>query len=135
MSIIFLNKSSEIVEDFSGIEGYVSMSGADIYLDEEPFGYYYAAWLTENPTQIDIVVNALIGTEQHSLAVVCTYIISKDIFVSEGVTSLYSDPEWLEQNNVVPDSHVHEYTRAVKAKELAPYIIDNDEHIVEIRSA
>ena len=132
MKITLCNRSSDICEDFADAEYLVSISGADIYVDNNLFGYYFSAWRSEFPSHIDIVITALTENGQNSLAVVCTYDISKRAFVSESLDSLYLDSEWREQNNVVADAEIKDYSQAREARSMAAHILNHDEHLAEL---
>ena len=132
MKITLCNRSSDICDDFADAEYLVSISGADIYVDDNLFGYYFSAWRSEFPSHIDIVITALTENGQNSLAVVSTYDISKRAFVSESLDSLYLDSEWREQNNVVADADIKDYTQAREARSMAAYMLNHDEHLAEL---
>jgi len=135
MNITLVNKESDICDDFENIEGLVCLSSADIFINDSGFGSYHAAWRVDSPEHVEVVVKVFTATEQIELSVVRAYQLLNGQFVATDACSLYADPEWRDQNNVVPEDEIQNYTKAQDAINLADFIILTDEHIINLSSS
>jgi len=130
MSYQIENQETEIVDDFEGFDGWVGISSGDIYLDDEAFGCYVAAWYPNTTFELKILVSVLNEKGEFNLSIGAKCPLGN-------LDKLYAvDPyklPWAEDGVIhsgfVKPQEFSNYSKADAAFKAAKYIVLNDASI------
>jgi len=135
MEIELFNQSSDICDDFDGINGFVVTTEADIYLDNKAFGYYHAAWPEHSSERVDLVIYVV--EENHNnkyeskVAIAFSYNLQTKIIEHAKQSNFIYNKEWCQENEVLEPDEIQFYSRAKQVKEIVPNILKLDKNIYD----
>ena len=114
MKVEFTNVEKE-VSDSIGDENYLgTIISGDVYLDDEPFGYFHILWCRSTDKEINVVVHA-ITSETETMAVILEGVEGSDSLKVISTPTKYYDAEWCSFNNVVFENEYRDYTKTEKS--------------------
>ena len=129
MNFELTEQNSEITDGLEDVDGWACVSSGDIYLDDNPFGYYVAAWYPNMVRDLKIMVSVVNEKSECFLTIgaVCKVGSLNDL---EPV-----DPHELPWGEGVPFSsftkpeEYKNFTRAQLAFDAAKFVIEHNEDI------
>jgi hypothetical protein len=113
----------EIVDDAVFFSGWVGLSHGDIYLDDQPFGHYVAAWYPNTTKDVQVLITALNEARQ---AVLCAAFVCP-VGSLEGLHPVGADSvPWSPAAEIVSPKDYPTYSLAETIAEIAPEVIQQD---------
>ena len=135
MNFELTEQNSEITDSLEDIDGWACISSGEIYLDDNPFGYYVAAWYPTMSRDLKMMVSVV---NEKSECVLTIGAVCKVGSISKLEAVDPHELPWGEDGVIfsgfVNPKKYNNFPRAQTAFDAAEFVVNNDENIFKYLS-